>query len=113
MELRDYLRILRKSWVLVVLCTVLATAAAATATLLMTPQYEGDVQLFVWTRDQCADNTSGLQQGAQFSQQRVKSYADIVTSPIVAQPVIDKLSSPTRRPSSLTRSAPRRRWTRC
>jgi capsular exopolysaccharide synthesis family protein len=88
-ELRDYLRVLRKRWLLVTLLTVLCLAGATTATLLMTPQYEAKAQLFVST--QASDDASQLLQGSSFSQQRVKSYADIVTSPRVLQPVIDKL----------------------
>ena len=89
MELRDYISVLRKRWLLVTLLTVLCVAGATAATFAMTPKYEASTQLFVST--QGSGDATQLLQGSSFSQQRVKSYADIVTSPKVLQPVIDKL----------------------
>ncbi|HET8617228.1 MAG TPA: polysaccharide biosynthesis tyrosine autokinase [Actinomycetales bacterium] len=89
MELRDYIGVLRKRWLLVTLLTVLCLAGAAAATFAMTPKYQADTQLFVST--QAGDDASQLLQGSSFSQQRVKSYADIVTSPKVLQPVVENL----------------------
>lgn len=88
-ELQGYIRVLRKRWQFVALLTLLAVAGAAAASLLATPQYEARTQLFVST--QAEGSTSDLLQGSSFTQQRVKSYADVVTSPRVLQPVIDEL----------------------
>lgn len=107
MELRDYIRVLRKRWLLVTLITVLCLAGATAATSLMTPKYEAKTQLFVST--QASDDASQLLQGSSFSQQRVKSYADIVTSPRVLQPVIDQLGlslSPRELAASISAEAP-------
>ena len=90
MELRDYIRVLRKRWRLVALLALLCLGGATAATLAATPVYQADTQLFVST--QGGDDASQLLQGSSFTQQRVKSYADIVTSPIVLQPVIEQLS---------------------
>jgi succinoglycan biosynthesis transport protein ExoP len=90
-DLRDYLRILRLRWRLITLCTVLAVAAAVGATLATTPVYMASAQLFVSTATTAEGSISGLQQGGQFAQQRVKSYADIVDSPPVTEPVSDQL----------------------
>jgi len=89
-DLRDYLRILRKRWLLITVCALLSLGAAAGATLLATPMYEAKTELFVSAR---ADDSviSSVYQGSLFAQQRVKSYADIVDSPGVLQPVIDQL----------------------
>jgi polysaccharide biosynthesis transport protein len=91
-ELRDYISVLRKRWLLVTLLTALCLAGATAATFGMTPKYEANTQLFVST--QAGEDASQLLQGSSFSQQRVKSYADIVTSPRVLQPVIDELKLP-------------------
>lgn len=88
-ELRDYIKVLRKRWRFVALLALLALAGAAAASLLATPQYEARTQLFVSTQQQ--GGASELLQGSSFTQQRVKSYADVITSPRVLQPVIDEL----------------------
>jgi non-specific protein-tyrosine kinase len=56
----------------------------------MTPLYEARIQLFVSTPSSALD-ISALVQGSSFSQQRVKSYAQIVNSPTVLEPVIKNL----------------------
>lgn len=91
-ELRDYIKVLRKRWRFVALLALLALAGAAAASLLATPQYEARTQLFVST--QAAGSASDLLQGSSFTQQRVKSYADVVTSPRVLDPVIEELGLP-------------------
>src|SRR3972149_1881533 len=48
MELRDYLRILRKRWWIILLVTGLTTAAALGFSLIQTPVYKASVQLSVW-----------------------------------------------------------------
>src|SRR4051812_2129182 len=85
-DLHDYLRVLRKRWRLVALCTLLAIGAAALVTWRTTPTYQASAQLFVAARDNNTD-VSGLNAGGQFSQQRVKSYADIIDSPQVTAAV--------------------------
>ncbi|WP_156109825.1 Wzz/FepE/Etk N-terminal domain-containing protein, partial [Cryobacterium sp. MLB-32] len=39
MELRDYIRILRKSWVLILLLTLVAVAGASVFSIVQTPKY--------------------------------------------------------------------------
>lgn len=93
MDLRDYLRIASKHWRLVALFTVLALGASIVATLAVTPMYQARAQLFVSAQLGETD-ISQLAQGSTFSQQRVKSYADIVDSERVTQPVVDQLDLP-------------------
>jgi capsular exopolysaccharide synthesis family protein len=57
---------------------------------LQTPVYEAQTQLFV-SAQSTSDNLADAAQGGIFTQQRVKSYAQIVTSPDVLQPVITQL----------------------
>jgi len=84
-ELRDYVRILRRRWRLVVVCLVVTLAAAAGMTAQMTPQYRSTSQLFVSTS---SSSSSDAYQGSLFSTQRVASYADLVTGKELAQRVI-------------------------
>ena len=100
MELSEYIKVLRKRWKFVAFLTLLAIAGAAVASLLATPQYQARTQLFVSTQRE--GGTSDLLQGSSFTQQRVKSYAEVVTSPRVLQPVIQELGLDTS-PAQLAR----------
>jgi succinoglycan biosynthesis transport protein ExoP len=88
-ELNEYLATLRKRWVSILLITALAVAGAMTATVLATPTYRASSQVFVSMST--GGNTSDLVQGSYFTQNRVKSYVDMVTSPRVLRPVVDSL----------------------
>ncbi len=89
MELRDYLRVARRRWTLIVTCVLVAVAAAAIGTMRMTPQYDSTARLFVSTpqTDSADAYTGGL-----FSQERVLSYADLITGEQISQQVVDRLS---------------------
>lgn len=89
MELRDYIRILRKSWALIVLLTLVSVAVAAGYSILQTPKYTASTKVFVST--QLGDTTSELVQGNSFTQARVKTYSSLVSTPIVLLPVIASL----------------------
>lgn len=89
MELQDYLLIVRKRWLSIVLLTVFGAAAGAGLALTTTPMYKSTTQLFVSV--QGGASTSDLLQGANFTRQQVTSYAQLVTSPLVLNPVIDDL----------------------
>jgi capsular exopolysaccharide synthesis family protein len=85
-ELQDYFRLLRKRWVTFVVVTALCVLAALVATMLATPKYTATTQSFVSVRGSA--NSADLLQGSNFSQQQVKSYTELVTSPLVLDPVI-------------------------
>lgn len=88
-ELRDYLRILQKSWILIAILLLLGVAAAAGFSILQTPKYSSSAKVFVSTSG--GSTVADLQQGNTFTQQRVKTYADLTTTPIVLLPVIADL----------------------
>ncbi len=88
MELREYLRVLRRRWVMILAVTAAVLATAGALTALQTPQFASGARLFVSTSE--ADQST-LLQGGQFSAQRVKSYADLVGSRELAARVIDDL----------------------
>lgn len=88
-DLHDYLRVVRKRWRTIVAVTLALVAVAALVTLWSPKVYQARTQLFVSTSGS-ADSTQ-LLQGSSFTQQRVKSYSDIITSPTVLDPVIQQL----------------------
>ncbi|KGN34563.1 cell shape-determining protein [Knoellia sinensis KCTC 19936] len=90
MELQDYLRTLRKRWRIIAATILFTLAAAAAYTILAPRSYEAKTELFVSTSS--GDSVLDLAQGGTFSQQRVKSYADVLTSPIILDPVIQQQS---------------------
>ncbi len=89
MDLSDYVRVLRRSWVTIVVCTILGMALAAAASFAVKPTYTAQTQLFVAI--QSSGSIADLQQGNTFSQARVQSYVETVTTPAVLQPAIDSL----------------------
>lgn len=89
MELSDYLRLLRKRWLIIVIMTLLGLAASAAATLLMTPRYEASTQVFVFVPS--TGTVGELAQGGSFAQNQVRSYAEAVSTPRVLSSVITRL----------------------
>jgi capsular exopolysaccharide synthesis family protein len=89
MELTDYIRILRKNWIIIVLATLLGVGVAAGYSLTRTPLYEAQSTVFVST--QAGGTVAEMQQGQSFTQSRVTTYSNLVTTPIVMNPVIAKL----------------------
>ncbi|MGY2066397.1 polysaccharide biosynthesis tyrosine autokinase [Blastococcus sp. SYSU DS0619] len=89
MELRDVLAALRATWWLPLIGLVAGGVIAFGVSLLQTPLYTSQTQLFVSTRD--ATSTSDVFQGSQFSQERVSSYARLIAGEEVAARVIDRL----------------------
>lgn len=81
MDLRDYVRLLRRRWRLIVLCTFLALAAATAVTLTQSKIYTAQAQLFVSAQDGGAGaSINNAYTGGLFTQQRVKSYVSVMTS---------------------------------
>ena len=91
MELRDYLRILHKNWIIIVALSLLGIAAASTVSIVATPKYVSSTELYVSVRSGVDSATSELVQGTSFARQAVTSYVSIVNSARVLEPVIDDL----------------------
>jgi capsular exopolysaccharide synthesis family protein len=89
MTLTDYLRVLRERWIVIVTAVVLALGCAAGIWFLRPPEYTAALTMYVSA--QTADTTSTAYQGAQLSEQRVKSYVELVGSPRVCQEVVRNL----------------------
>ena len=91
MDIRDYLRVLRTRWRVIALFITLGLAAAAALVWTATPLYRATSQVFVSASAGNGDSLSGINQGGQFAESRAKSYAQIIDSPMVTDPVIRTL----------------------
>lgn len=106
MELSDYLRVLRRQWILLTGAVLSGLIVAGISSLSLAPTYTAQTQLFVAI--QSSGSVSELQQGNTFSQARVQSYVRTATTPVVLQPAIDALGldiTPARLASSVSASA--------
>jgi succinoglycan biosynthesis transport protein ExoP len=88
-DLHDYLRVVRKRWRAITVATLVVVGLAALFTLWSPKVYEARTQLFVSTSG--GADTTQLLQGNTFTQQRVKSYSDLISTPTVLDPVIKDL----------------------
>ncbi|MFJ6355776.1 polysaccharide biosynthesis tyrosine autokinase [Pseudarthrobacter oxydans] len=89
MNIGDYLRIARHSWILITACTLAGLLLGGLISVSTKPTYTAETQLFVAI--QSSGSVQELQQGNTFSQARVQSYVGTVTTPVVLQPAIDAL----------------------
>ncbi|MFD8708217.1 polysaccharide biosynthesis tyrosine autokinase [Kitasatospora sp. NPDC059648] len=106
-NLHGFLKALARRWPTVAVCLVVAVGTALAATSLSTAVYEARTQLFVATRT--GENTTQLNEGQSFSQARVQSYAEIVTTRQVTVPVVERLglrTTPEELASRITARAP-------
>ncbi|PTT17118.1 chromosome partitioning protein [Microbacterium sp. HMWF026] len=92
MELSDYIRILRKNWLVLLVLTVLGFVTALGYTLTRTPTFESSSTVFVST--QAGGTAAELQQGSTFTQARINTYVGLATAPVVLTPVIEELGLP-------------------
>ncbi|WP_136585337.1 polysaccharide biosynthesis tyrosine autokinase [Microbacterium hydrothermale] len=89
MALSDYLRILRKNWLVILVLTLLGLGVVAGYTFTRTPIYDSSSTVFVST--QAGGTAAELQQGSTFTQARINTYVGLTTTPVVLGPVIDQL----------------------
>jgi len=92
-EVRDYINILRRRWLSVLIVTLTALAGASLITLTMTPKYTATTRLFFAVAG--GESVSDLAQGSSFTAKQMTSYAEVATSPKVLDPVIRELALPT------------------
>ena len=91
MDLAEYFRVLRAHRVLILVCVVVCTLAAAVLAWTRTPLYQTQTQFFVSTKTL---NPDDIYTGGLFSQQRIQSYAQLVTSPTVLRRVTAEMNLP-------------------
>lgn len=91
MELRDYIRILHKNWIVILVLLIVGLAGGAGYAYMQAPKYEASTQLYVSVRTEGAA-TGELVQGTTFARQMVTSYVDVIGTALVLDPVIDDLN---------------------
>ncbi len=91
MDLAEYARVLREHVRLIAIVTVLCVLAAGALAWTRTPLYTASTQFFVSTS---TSDPSDIYTGGLFSQQRIQSYAQLITSPGVLRQVVDDLKLP-------------------
>lgn len=89
MDLGDIGQALRSGWWLVVVAMLATVAGAGALTYTATPLYSSTTKLFVSTA--AAEDTSSAYTGNLFSQQRVTSYAELLTGVQLAEQVVEEL----------------------
>ncbi len=85
MDVLGYLHLVRRHWWVVLVTLMAALGTAAVLTVRTPPRYEASVGFFVTTPSQ---GVTDAYQGGLFLQQRVKSYADLLSSDRLAQSVV-------------------------
>lgn len=88
MDLREYLRVFRRRWVALAVCTGLALALTGALLARATATFTATTRLFVSTQ-QVDEGTA--YQGGLLSQMRVASYADLIVGEQVAEAVVIRL----------------------
>jgi len=93
MQVELLIRLLRRNVWIILLSMMVSVGFSTYITITTVPIYEARVKLFISTPSSFFDINS-LTIGSSFGQQRVKSYAQIVNSPINLMPVINQLRLP-------------------
>lgn len=88
-ELQQYVTILRERWISAVMTAALVISAVGLATMLATPVYESTTRLFVQTRT--SSDIGDLNSGMDYASQRLYTYTDLATSPLVLDRVVEEL----------------------
>ncbi|WP_082101628.1 polysaccharide biosynthesis tyrosine autokinase [Demequina rhizosphaerae] len=89
MDLPEFIRMLRKHWLVIAILTMLGTGAGLAYAMVATPSYTATANVFVSTTG--AQDVTDLATGNTFTQQRVKTYTGLVKTVFVLEPVIDEL----------------------
>jgi polysaccharide biosynthesis transport protein len=87
-ELRQYFDILRRRWLSIVVTALLILALASLTTLAMPKMYTATTRIFFAV---AGESVSDLAQGSTFAERQMSSYAQVATSPMVLEPVIQRL----------------------
>jgi tyrosine-protein kinase len=87
-EVHDYLDILRRRWLSILVIALTALALTSLVTLMMPKKYTATTRLFFAV---AGDSVADLAQGSSFAEKQMSSYAEVAKSPIVLDPVIENL----------------------
>jgi polysaccharide biosynthesis transport protein len=87
-ELGEYLEVLRRRWLSVLIIALTTLALASAITLVMPRKYTATTRLFIAVT---GESVTDLAQGSNFAEKQMASYAEVATSPLVLAPVIAQL----------------------
>ncbi|MBD1590424.1 polysaccharide biosynthesis tyrosine autokinase [Arthrobacter sp. S1_S22] len=89
MELKDYVRVIRRRWLTIVAFTLIGLGLAAAYTFLKTPLYQSTSQLFVSVK--AGASAADVSQSNDFAEKRVTSYVTLATSDRVLEGAAQEL----------------------
>ncbi|MDT0141486.1 polysaccharide biosynthesis tyrosine autokinase [Microbacterium sp. PRC9] len=89
MQLKDYVALFRRNWLLILACTIIGGSVGAMAALFSPTLYQSTVQQYVSVRNSGA--AWDLAQSTSYARQAVINYARVVPTAIVLDPVIEDL----------------------
>lgn len=87
-DLRTYAQVLKRRWRAIPACILICLGAAVALTALTPKTFQSTAQFFVSAAD--TSTTAELAQGGVFTQARVKSYTQLITTPKVLGPVAQR-----------------------
>jgi succinoglycan biosynthesis transport protein ExoP len=90
MELYEYWRLLIRHLPLLIVASLIGLGGASYVNFVTDPEYSASADVFVTTPSTTID-IGALATGSNFSEQRVVSYAQIISGPATLGPVIEKL----------------------
>lgn len=90
LELKQYWNLILKNLTAVLILSTIGASLGLVFSLASPKMYESESQIFISTPTPVVDITA-LQQGSSFAQQRVISYAKVITGPATLAPVIQQL----------------------
>jgi polysaccharide biosynthesis transport protein len=91
-EPREYLDILHRRWLSVLIIALTTLAVTSLVTFAMPKKYTATTRLFFAV---AGESVSELEQGSSFTEKQMASHAEVATSPLVLEPVIQHLALPT------------------
>jgi len=89
MSLIEFAAMVRKRWVFLVAASLIGLAVAGTLSYAAQPIYQASTSVYFSLS--YGQSASDLAQGSTYTQSQMNSYAQLATSPVVLQPVVDDL----------------------
>lgn len=89
MQLRDYIALLRSSWLVVVACAIIGTAVGTVVALTTPTTYSASTD--VWVSVQNTGAAGDLALSTNFARQAVVSYVQVIPTALVLDPVAEEL----------------------
>ena len=92
MHAMEFLQVLKKRWLYVLLPTLLGFGVATAISFAATPIYQATASVYFSLP--FGESASDLFQGSNYTQKQLSSYATLATLPVVLEPVVEKLNLP-------------------